>query len=125
MSLLSDDAHPAKTNLASSVSLAPLAPGAVCDSPPPPACAGAGIGVGGGPADAAPDPALLTRERQAAFLATLAASGQVRSAAAQAGVSHQTAYRERQAAFLAALAASGQVRSAADRKSTRLNSSHG
>ena len=45
--------------------------------------------------DAAPDPALFTRERQAAFLAALAASGQVRSAALQAGVSHQTAYRER------------------------------
>ena len=46
-------------------------------------------------ADATPDPALFTRERQAAFLAALAASGQVRSASAQAGVSHQTAYRER------------------------------
>ena len=45
--------------------------------------------------DTAPDPALFTRERQAAFLAALAASGQVRSASAQAGVSHQTAYRTR------------------------------
>ena len=96
MSLRSDDTHPAVTNLAcGSPSLAPLARGAVCDSPPPPACAGAGIGVGGGPADAAPDPALFTCERQAAFLAALAASGQVRSASAQAGVSHQTAYCER------------------------------
>ena len=42
-----------------------------------------------------PDPALFTRERQASFLAALAASGQVRSASARAGVSHQTAYRER------------------------------
>jgi len=41
------------------------------------------------------DPSLFTRERQATFLAELAASGIVRSAAALAGVSHQTAYRER------------------------------
>ncbi len=77
MSSLPDSAHPAETNLASSVSLAPL--------PPPPAFAGAGIGVGGGPADPTPDPALFTRERQAAFLAELAATGIVRSAAAGAG----------------------------------------
>ena len=96
MSLLSDYTHPAATNLAcGSPSLASLARGAVCDSPPPPVCAGAGIGVGSEAADTAPDPALFTRERQAAFLAALAASGQVRSASAQAGVSHQTAYRER------------------------------
>ena len=41
------------------------------------------------------DPALFTRERQAVFLAALAATGIVRSAAAGVGVSHQTAYRER------------------------------
>ncbi len=41
------------------------------------------------------DPALFTRERQTTFLAGLAATGIVRSAAAGAGVSHQTAYRER------------------------------
>ena len=46
-------------------------------------------------ADTAPDPTLFTRERQAAFLAALAATGIVRSASASAGVSHQTAYRER------------------------------
>ena len=80
MSLLSEPAHPAATNLASSVSLASLPQAG---------------GVGGGAADPAPDPALFTRERQASFLAALAASGQVRSASAQAGVSHQTAYRER------------------------------
>ncbi len=71
MSSLPDSAHPAPTNLASSVSLAPLAQSAVFDSPQ------AG-GVGGG----SPDSALFTRERQAAFLAGLAASGIVRSAAA-------------------------------------------
>ena len=49
------------------------------------------------PADSAPDPSLFTRERQTAFLAGLAATGVVRSAAARAGVSHQTAYRERTA----------------------------
>ena len=54
-----------------SPSLAPLAPGAVYDSPQ----AGGG---GGGPAD----PALFTRVRQAAFLAGHAATGIVRSAAA-------------------------------------------
>ena len=47
------------------------------------------------PVEASNDPSLFTRERQAAFLAALAATGIVRSAAAQAGVSHQTAYRER------------------------------
>ena len=47
------------------------------------------------PVEASKDPALFTRERQAAFLAGLAATGIVRSAAAGAGVSHQTAYRER------------------------------
>ena len=41
------------------------------------------------------DPSLFTRERQTTFLAGLAATGIVRSAAAGAGVSHQTAYRER------------------------------
>ena len=41
------------------------------------------------------DPALFSRERQAAFLAALAATGNVRSASARAGVSHQTAYRTR------------------------------
>ena len=80
MSSLSSDAHPAATNLASSVSLAPLPHAGE---------------VGGGPADTTPDPALFTRERQTAFLAGLAATGIVRSAAAGAGVSHQTAYRER------------------------------
>ena len=80
MSLLSEPVHPAATNLASSVSLASLPQAG---------------GVGGGAADPAPDPALFTRERQASFLAALAGSGQVRSAAARAGVSHQTAYRER------------------------------
>ena len=80
MSLLPENSHPAATNLASSVSLAPLPQAG---------------GVGGGAADASPDPALFTRERQAAFLAGLAATGIVRSAAAGAGVSHQTAYRER------------------------------
>jgi hypothetical protein len=45
--------------------------------------------------NAAPDPSLFTRERQTVFLAALAATGQVRSASARAGVSHQTAYRER------------------------------
>ena len=83
------DAHPAATSLADgSASLAPLAQGAVFDSPQ------AG-GVGGGPSpDLAPD-AVFTRERQAVFLEALAASGAVRSAAARAGVSHQTAYRAR------------------------------
>lgn len=38
---------------------------------------------------------LFTRERQVAFLHALAATGAVRSAAARAGVSHQTAYRAR------------------------------
>ncbi|MDP3677294.1 MAG: hypothetical protein Q8R44_19715 [Novosphingobium sp.] len=38
---------------------------------------------------------LFTRERQVGFLHALAATGAVRSAAARAGVSHQTAYRER------------------------------
>ena len=38
---------------------------------------------------------LFTRERQVVFLHALAATGAVRSAAARAGVSHQTAYRER------------------------------
>ena len=52
-------------------SLAPLAPGAVYDSPQ------AG-GVGGG----SPDSALFTRDRQTTFLAGLAAIGIVRSAAA-------------------------------------------
>ena len=47
--------------------------------------------------DTAPDPSLFTRERQTAFLAGLAATGVVRSAAGRAGVSHQTAYRERTA----------------------------
>lgn len=42
-----------------------------------------------------PDPALFSRERQAAFLAALAGTGNVRSASARAGVSHQTAYRTR------------------------------
>ena len=42
-----------------------------------------------------PDPALFSRDRQAAFLANLAATGNVRSASARVGVSHQTAYRER------------------------------
>ena len=87
MSLLPLDTHPAETSLASLASLAPL--------PQPPAFAGAGIGAGGGAADAVPDPALFTRERQTTFLAGLAATGIVRSAAAGAGVSHQTAYRER------------------------------
>ena len=41
------------------------------------------------------DPALFSRERQAAFLAALAGTGNVRSASARAGVSHQTAYRTR------------------------------
>ena len=41
------------------------------------------------------DPSLFSRERQATFLANLAATGQVRSASARAGVSHQTAYRAR------------------------------
>ena len=81
MSLLSEPAHPAATSLAcGSPSLAPLPQAR---------------GVGGEATDTAPDPALFTRERQAAFLAALAATGQVRSASAQAGVSHQTAYRER------------------------------
>jgi len=98
MSSLPDNSHPAPTNLASgSVSLAPLAPSAVCDSPQPLAFAGAGSGVGGGPADTSPDPSLFTRERQTAFLAGLAATGVVRSAAGRAGVSHQTAYRARTA----------------------------
>ena len=43
------------------------------------------------------DPSLFTRERQTAFLAGLAATGVVRSAAGRAGVSHQTAYRARTA----------------------------
>ena len=90
MSSLPDSAHPAPTNLAcGSPSLAPL--------PQPPAFAGAGIGVGGRPADTSPDPSLFTRERQTAFLAGLAATGVVRSAAGRAGVSHQTAYRARTA----------------------------
>ena len=42
-----------------------------------------------------PDTALFSRDRQATFLAALAATGVVRSAAARVGVSHQTAYRER------------------------------
>lgn len=42
-----------------------------------------------------PDPTIFPRERQAAFLAALAASGNVRSASARAGISHQTAYRAR------------------------------
>lgn len=42
-----------------------------------------------------PDPSTFPRERQAAFLAALAASGNVRSASARVGVSHQTAYRAR------------------------------
>ncbi|MFM5916465.1 MAG: hypothetical protein ACKOOL_02910 [Novosphingobium sp.] len=42
-----------------------------------------------------PDPSLFSRERQALFLEALAATGQVRVAAARAGVSHQTAYRAR------------------------------
>ncbi|MFM5954874.1 MAG: hypothetical protein ACKOPE_11325 [Novosphingobium sp.] len=42
-----------------------------------------------------PDPALFSRERQATFLAALAGTGNVRSASARAGVSHQTAYRTR------------------------------
>ena len=41
------------------------------------------------------DPALFSRERQAAFLAALAGTGNVRSASARARVSHQTAYRTR------------------------------
>ena len=45
--------------------------------------------------DTAPDPSLFTRERQTTFLAALAATGQVRSASAKEGVSHQTAYRAR------------------------------
>ncbi len=42
-----------------------------------------------------PDPTIFPRERQAAFLAALAASGNVRSASARVGISHQTAYRAR------------------------------
>ena len=83
MSSLPESAHPVLRQAQDqpdsadygSVSLAPLAPGAVYDSPQ------AG-GVGGGAANSAPDPALFTRERQAAFLAGLAATGIVRSAAA-------------------------------------------
>lgn len=49
--------------------------------------------------DSAPNPtdarSLFTRPRQVAFLAALAATGSVRSAAATAGISHQTAYRAR------------------------------
>lgn len=41
------------------------------------------------------DPTIFPRERQAAFLAALAATGNVRSASARVGVSHQTAYRAR------------------------------
>ena len=44
---------------------------------------------------AASSEGLFTRERQVVFLHALAATGAVRSAAARAGVSHQTAYRER------------------------------
>lgn len=44
---------------------------------------------------AEPAAPLFTRERQAVFLAALAATGAVRSAAGRAGISHQTAYRER------------------------------
>ena len=47
--------------------------------------------------DSVPDPSHFTRERQTAFLAGLAATGVVRSAAGRAGVSHQTAYRARTA----------------------------
>jgi hypothetical protein len=43
----------------------------------------------------ASDPSLFSRERQTAFLAALAATGNVRSASATARVSHQTAYRAR------------------------------
>ena len=71
MSLLPDITHPAATNLASSISLMTLP-------------------HGGGS-----DPALFSRDRQAAFLANLAATGNVRSASARVGVSHQTAYRTR------------------------------
>ncbi len=46
-------------------------------------------------AENSPDPTLFTRELQATFLAALAGTGQVRSASASAGVSHQTAYRAR------------------------------
>ena len=79
MSSLPLDAHPVLRQAQDqpdsadygSPSLAPLAPGAVYDSPQ------AG-GVGGG----SPDPALFTCVRRAAFLAWLAATGIVRSAAA-------------------------------------------
>ncbi len=70
-------------------------------------------------ADHPSETALFTRTRQAAFLAALAHSGSVRSAAASARVSHQTAYRARlgspgfrcgwDAALLAARARSEEV----------------
>jgi hypothetical protein len=73
------NAHPAATNLASSVSLAPL-----------PQAGGDESGV-----DTPPNPGVFPRERQAAFLAALAVTGSVRSASVSVGVSHQTAYRAR------------------------------
>jgi len=45
--------------------------------------------------DTTPDSPLFSRERQATFLSALAGTGNVRSASACAGVSHQTAYRTR------------------------------
>lgn len=58
--------------------------------PEVPAFAGTQDSAGTAP-DATDERILFTRPRQVAFLAALAGTGSVRSAAATAGISHQTA----------------------------------